>query len=151
MLGNLRKYASALVLAASVIGTPTLCQAIEIEPGEWQSNETSSVDGKASQPEQSTDCVTLEDARDPVKALTSMQNDTGGKCQVFDVAQHDNMVSFVMKCDDPGSASIDMQATFTFENSRHYTGSITSVMRMGPQKMVSNMAVDAKWIGTCKK
>jgi len=150
MLRSLRKYSFALGFAV-VIGTPTLCVALEIEPGEWRSNETSNVDGRPGQSEQSTDCVTPEDARDPVKALTSMQNDTGGKCKVFDVSQHDNIVSFVMKCEDPGEGSIDMRATFTFENSRHYTGSLTSVMLLGPQKMVSNMTVDAKWIGACKK
>ena len=151
MLGNVRKYLLALGLAAAVGGAPTLCLALEIDPGEWQSNESSNVDGKPGQPEQTTDCVTPEDARDPVKALTGMQNDTGGKCKVYDVAQHDNVVSFVMKCEDPSSGSIDMQATFTFENSRHYTGSLTSVMLLGPQKIVSNMTVDARWIGACKK
>ena len=59
---------------------PTLCAALEIEPGQWESSETSDVDGKPGKPEFSTDCVTREDARDPVKALTGMQDDAGGKC-----------------------------------------------------------------------
>ena len=59
-------------------------------------------------PELSTDCVTAEDARDPVKALSSMQRvKTGSKCQVFNVKQAGNVVSFVMKCGDPKEGSID--------------------------------------------
>lgn len=151
MLEHVRKISLALGVTAAFIGAPAMCAALEIEPGEWLSNETSSIDGKTGQPEQSTDCVTPEDARDPVKALTSMQNETGGKCQVYDVKERGSIVSFVMKCAESGSGSIDMQAAFTFENSRHYTGSITSVMLLGSQKIVSSMTVDAKWVGACKK
>ena len=144
------RFAMASLFACAGFLVPALCAALEIEPGEWQSRETSAVDGKPSPPEVSTDCVTPEDARDPLKALSAMQGETGGKCQLFDVKQAANLVSFVMKCGDPQEGSIEMTATFSFENSRHYTGALTSVMAMAGQKTTSTMSVDAKWIGACK-
>ena len=141
----------AFFVAVGTVVGPGLCAALEIEPGQWESTETSDVDGKPGAPELSTDCVTPQDARDPVKALTSMQDTAGGKCKILDVTQNGSVVSFVMKCGDAKDGSIDMSATFTFENSRHYSGAIKSVMSVGGQQMTSNMTVDAKWIGACKK
>ncbi len=65
-----------------------------------------------------------QDARDPVKALSSMQDAAGGKCKVHDVKQSGNVVSFTMTCGDDKDGSIDMTASFTFENARHYTGQL---------------------------
>jgi Protein of unknown function (DUF3617) len=140
-----------LVAFAGLLAAPAVSAALEIEPGQWESSETSDVDGKPSQPELSTDCVTAEDARDPVKALSSMQGETDSKCQVFNVKQAGNVVSFVMKCGDPKEGSIEMTARFTFQNSRHYTGALTSVMSIAGHKTTSNMTVDAKWIGACRQ
>jgi Protein of unknown function (DUF3617) len=151
MLQSFRTVLLFLCASAGLLAAPTWCAALEIEPGQWESSETSDVDGKPGQPELSTDCVTPDDARDPVKALSSMQGETDSKCQVFDVKQAGNVVSFVMKCDDPKEGSIEMMARFTFQNSRHYTGALTSVMAIAGHKTTSNMTVDAKWIGACKQ
>jgi hypothetical protein len=130
---------------------PNLAYALEIEPGQWESTETSEVNGKPAKPELSTDCVTPEDARDPVKALTSMQSEADGKCKVVDVKQDRNVVSFAMNCGDASLGSIRMTAVFTFENARHYTGRLQTVISVGGQLMTSNMTVDAKWLGVCRK
>jgi hypothetical protein len=151
MTQRLRALLYSAVATAGLLAMPALCAAFEIEPGLWESSETSDVDGKPGKPELSTDCVTPQDARDPLKSLSGMQNETGGKCNMVDVKQNGNIVSFVMKCGDPKEGSIDMAATFTFENSRHYSGALTSVMSIDNQKMTSKMTVDAKWIGACKK
>jgi Protein of unknown function (DUF3617) len=151
MTQGLRTTLFSMAATAGLLASPGLCAVLEIEPGLWESSETSDVDGTPGKPELSTDCVTPQDARDPVKALSGMQKDTGGKCKMSDVKQNGNIVSFVMKCGDPKEGSIDMTATFTFENSRHYSGALTSVMAIGDQKMTSKMTVDAKWIGACKK
>ena len=141
----------ALLGSLTILAVPAYCAALEIEPGQWESSATSDVDGKPSQPELSTDCVTAEDARDPVKALTGMQNDSRAKCKVGEVKQAGNVVSFAMTCGDESLGSIRMAASFTFENARHYTGRLQTVMSVSGQLMTSNMAVDAKWIGACKK
>ena len=102
----LRTVLLSLSASAGVLALPTLAAAIEIEPGQWESRETSTVDGKQEEPEISIDCVTAEDARDPVKALSGMQDEAGGKCRMFDVNEAGNVVSFAMKCGDPKEGEI---------------------------------------------
>lgn len=140
-----------MTAAMGLWGLPAVAAALEIEPGQWESIETSDVGGHPGKPERSSECVSAEDARDPVKALAGMQENAGGKCHMFDVKQNGNIVSFVMKCGDPREGSIDMSATFTFENARHYTGSIKSVMAIMGKTMTSTMTVDARRIGACRK
>jgi hypothetical protein len=82
-----------LVAVSTALLAPGAVLAVEIEPGQWEASETSDVNGKPGQPELSTECVTPEDARDPVKALTSMQNDSRAKCKVGDVTQTGNVVT----------------------------------------------------------
>jgi hypothetical protein len=141
----------SLLVSTGLLASPSLCTALEIEPGQWESAEASDVDGKPGQPELSTECITPQDARDPVKALSGMRDTADGKCKMLDVNQSGNVVSFTMKCGGPKEGSIDMMAAFTFENSRHYTGVLKSVMSIMGQTTTSNMTVDAKWIGACKK
>ena len=151
MASELRAVALSLATAAGLLASSGVCAAFEIEPGQWENTETSDVDGKPGKPELSTECVTPQDARDPLKALSGMQEQSGSKCKMADVKQSGNVVSFAMKCGDPKEGSIDMTASFTFENSRHYTGVITSVMSIADQKMTSKMSIEAKWLGACKK
>jgi len=125
--------------------------AIEIEPGMWQDTATSSVNGKPGKPEVTSDCITPQDARNPVKALAGMKDASASQCQTLNVKESGNVVSFVMRCGDPKQGSIDMDAAFTFENARHYTGALTSVMSIMGQKTTTVMTVDSKWIGACKK
>jgi hypothetical protein len=140
------------VLAAITFAVPSIASALEIEPGEWQTTDTSTVNGKAEKPEVSTDCVTPEEARDPMKALTEMQKQEGQECRRMDAKQSGNTVSFVMQCGDAEKGSVDMEMTFTFDGTRHYTGSYKSEMSLGGQKMTSSGTVDAHWVGAvCKE
>lgn len=151
MPSELRAVAISLAAAAGLLASSGLCAAFEIEPGQWENTETSDIDGKPGKPELSTDCVTPQDARDPLKALSGMQAQSGSKCKMADVKQSGNVVSFAMTCGDPKVGSIDMTASFTFENSRHYIGALTSVMSIAGQKTTSKMTIDAKWLGACTK
>jgi hypothetical protein len=56
-----------------------------------------------------------------------------------------------MNCSDESLGTISMTASYTFENARHYTGRLQTVMSVGGQRMSSNMTIDAKWLGACKK
>ena len=109
----------------ALVAAPGLCAALEIEPGQWESSETSDVDGKPGEPEVSTDCVTPEDARDPVKALAGMQDEAGGKCRMFDVKQTGNVVSVRDEMRRPEGRLDRYERDFVFENARHYTGALT--------------------------
>ena len=151
LLHEFRAVLFLLWTSAGLVAAPGFCAALEIEPGQWQSSETSAVDGKPGEPEVSIDCVSAEDARDPVKALSGMQGEAGGKCRMFDVSQAGNVVSFAMTCGDAKEGEIRMSAKFVFENAKHYTGALTSVMIAMGLKTTSTMTVDAKWVGACKE
>jgi hypothetical protein len=144
-----RSLAVMLFAAAALASAPAF--ALEIEPGQWQSTETHTVNGKMEKPEITHDCVSAQEARDPVKALAQMKGDTGNQCRVFDIKQSGNMVSFVMQCGDPKMGTMDMAATFIFADSRHYKGAIKTEMTLMGKKISSDMTVDAQWTGACKK
>jgi len=139
-------------LALLAAGAPSTASALEIEAGEWQTIDTTVVNGKAEKPEVSSDCVTEEEARDPMKALTEMQKQEGQECRRMDAKQNGNTVSFVMQCGDAAKGSVDMEMTFTFDGTRHYTGSYKSEMSLGGQTMTSSGTLDAHWVGAaCKE
>ena len=139
-------------LALLAAGAPSTASALEIEAGEWQTIDTTVVNGKAEKPEVLSDCVTEEEARDPMKALTEMQKQEGQECRRMDAKQNGNTVSFVMQCGDAAKGSVDMEMTFTFDGTRHYTGSYKSEMSLGGQKMTSSGTLDAHWVGAaCKE
>ena len=124
--------------------------AIELDPGMWQDTETGEEDGKTVAPQVTSDCMTPEEAKDPVKSLSVMKDNTG-QCKKLDVKQSGNSVSIVMLCGDPKEMSIDLTGTYTFLDKRHYTGSMKSVIIIAGKKTTANKTADSKWIGACKK
>jgi hypothetical protein len=144
----------AFVLSASLIvgalaASPARA-AIELDPGMWQDTETGEEDGKPAKPQVTSDCMTPEEAKDPVKSLSAMK-DNGGQCQKLDIKQSGNTVSIVMQCGDPKEMSVDMTGTYTFLDRRHYTGTMNSVIILAGKKTTANKKVDSKWIGACNK
>ncbi|HEY1312000.1 MAG TPA: hypothetical protein VGF02_13720 [Pseudolabrys sp.] len=47
----------------------------EIQPGLWQDSEITAVNGKAEAPKVTTNCVTPQDAQDPVKMIRDGMKD----------------------------------------------------------------------------
>jgi Protein of unknown function (DUF3617) len=145
-----RRLIMSFVTAAAVV-TAYPAAAVEIEPGQWQSEEVHTFNGKTSKPETITDCVSATEARDPVKALAQMKGDTGGQCQAVDIKQSGSAVSFVMRCGGDKMGGMNMSATFTFADTRHYSGVIKTEISVMGHKTTSTMTVDAKWLGACKQ
>jgi hypothetical protein len=139
----------ALALSFLLTSRPALA-AIELTPGNWQDTETGEEDGKPAAPQVSTECMTAEEAKDPVKVLTAMK-DNAGQCSKLEVKQTGNVVSFVMQCGDPKEMAMDMQATYTFISAKHYTGTLKSAVILAGKKTTANKQVDSVWVGTCKK
>lgn len=124
--------------------------AIELDPGMWQDTETGTEDGQPAKPEVTTDCMKPEEAKDPVKALSAMK-EQAGQCKTLDIKQNGNTVSFVMQCGDPKQMSIDIAATYTFLDRRHYAGTLKSTVILAGKKTTSDKKVESKWIGACTK
>ena len=119
--------------------------------GEWQDTETGTENGQAVKPEVNSDCLSPEEAKDPVKSLMAMKGQSDGQCKTMDVKQSGNTVSFVMQCGDPKQMSFDIAATYIFIDRRHYTGTMKSTIIMAGQKTTSDKKIESKWIGACKK
>ena len=120
--------------------------------GQWESSETSDVDGKPRQ----AGAVDRLRRRPRTRATRSRPDQHGGQTATPSAACSTSskpamsFVRYEMRRRKQGS--IDMTATFTFENARHYTGAATDGdVAVGGQRMTSNMAVDAKWIGAVQE
>lgn len=126
--------------------------AIQLEPGEWQDTETGTENGQPAKTEVTTDCMTAQDAKDPVKALTKLKDTAGQQCKTMNVRESGNTLSFDMECGDPKTMLIAVSMTMTFLNSRHYTGAVKSNVTFAGKKMTTDKQIDSKWISaTCKK
>lgn len=144
-----RLFATAGLLCALAVAGPAAA-AVQLEPGNWQDTETGEEDGKPVAPQVTTDCMSAEEAKDPIKVLTAMK-DTAGECARFDVKQSGNVVSVVMQCGDPKQMAMDMEATYTFLTPKHYRGTLKSTVILAGKKSSANKQVDSVWIGVCKK
>ena len=135
----------SLLLAAA----PPAFAAIELDPGQWQDTETGEEDGKPVKPEVTTDCMSPEEAKDPVKQLAVMK-DTSGQCKKLDIKESGNVVTIVMQCGDPKEMSIDLTGSYTFTSRRQYTGTMKSTIIIDGKKTTASKTVESKWIGACK-
>lgn len=141
--------AFAFLIGGFSVAPTSAFAAIELDPGLWQDTETGTEDGKPAKPEVTSDCMSPEEAKDPVKSLSVMK-ETGGQCDKLDIKETGNVVSVVMLCGDPKEMQIDLVGTYTFLDRRHYTGTMKSTITLAGQKSTADKTVDSKWIGPCK-
>ena len=146
---RIQLIAIAVISGAWLAAQPARA-AIELTPGTWQDTETGEENGKPVPPQVTTDCMTPEEATDPVKILTAMK-DQAGECGKLDIKQSGNVVTFIMQCGEPEQLAMDMQATYTFIDARHYTGVLTSTVILAGKKTTANKYVNSVWVGVCKK
>lgn len=140
--------AAAFVLAAS----PSLA-AIELQPGEWQTTETGTEDGKPMPPEVEKECMNATEARDATNLAKEMRDQMqgdGAQCQTFDVKQSGETVNFVMKCGDPKQFLVDMTGTFTLISPTRYIGAMKTAVTIGGQTTTSDTKIEAVRVGACK-
>jgi hypothetical protein len=124
----------------------------EIQPGLWQDSETSEVNGQPSPPKVSTNCVTPQDAQDPVKMIKEGMKDQAQQCSKFIVQTKGNAILFEMVCGDPKQGAIDMTMTYTVHSPQQTSSVTKSTMSMMGQKFVTNLATESKWLAAaCKK
>jgi len=143
---------TAALVAVGLLLAPAARAAIELEPGLWQDSETGTENSEPAKPEVTTDCMTAEDARDPVKSLAKMQAEGAGQCKTFDVKQNGNVVSLTMTCGDDKQGGLELSGTFTFIDRKHYTSSVKSTVSFGGQKMTADKKIESKWIAaSCEK
>jgi len=140
----------AAAAALCILAAPAAA-AITLEPGEWQDTETGTENGAAVK-EVTTSCMTALEARDPVKALTQLRDTAGQQCKTMNVRENGNTLSFDMECGDAKTVLIAVSLNITFQNSRHYTGSVKSKVSFGGKSLATDKQLDSKWVAAaCKK
>jgi len=126
--------------------------AIELEPGMWQDTETGIENGQPAKPEVTSDCISAEDAKDPVKSLAKMQAEGAGQCKTLDIKPNGNVITLNMQCGDDKQGMMELSGTFTFVDRKHYMTSMKSTISFGGQTMTADKQVDSKWVAAeCKK
>jgi hypothetical protein len=154
--GGMQKIAicSALVAFCLLATSPARAE-IKLDPGTWQQVESGSEDGKPAEPVTYTDCLTPEQAKDPIKALSDLKNLAslvGQHCKTMQVKQDANTVAVDFACGDEASAFIGINLKFTFADARHYTGTVKSIFVFKGKKTTSDKTIEAKWLdAACKK
>lgn len=143
----------ALIAALLMLGMGPVQAAITLQPGEWQSTESGTENGKPAKPETEKSCMTPDEARDAVNVVNQMKQQMqgqGGQCQKYDVQQNGNAVTFVMKCGMGQQFLMEISGTFTFVSATRYTGAIKSAVKMGGATMTTDKTIEAVRLGDCK-
>ncbi len=112
-------------------------------------------DGKSAAPVTYTDCLTPEQAKDPVKALAALKDLgslIGRQCSAARFQEGDDKISLTFACGDEKTNYIAIDLALSFLNARHYTGTVKSTFVFKGRKTVSDKTIDAKWLAAeCKK
>ncbi len=143
--------AIAGVVLAPLFAAPMAHAATVLDPGLWQDTETGTEDGQPVKPEVTTECMSAKDAEDPAKALSELKGSAGQQCSRMEVRRSGNGFAIEMRCGDPKQFFIDMTATYTIHDRRHYSGRMKTTVLLGGRKTTSDKQVESKWIGACKK
>ena len=152
MAKNIAAAGIGVALAALCVCAWPARAAIQLEPGEWQDTETGTENDQPAKTDVTTDCMTAQDAKDPVKALTKLKDTAGQQCKTMNVHESGNTLSFDMECGDAKTMLIAVSMTMTFLNPRHYTGVVKSNVTFAGKKMTTDKQINSKWLSaTCKK
>jgi len=145
------RLAAAGVIMALLLAAPMANAKTVLDPGMWQDTETGTENGKPAKPEVTTECMSAKDAEDPAKSLSELKGGAGQQCSKMDVRRSGNTFSIDMRCGDPKQFSMEMTATYTIHDRRHYSGTLKTTVVIGGQKTTSDKRIESKWIGACKK
>jgi Protein of unknown function (DUF3617) len=127
--------------------------ATQLQPGEWQTTETGSENGKPVPPKVEKECMTPEEARDATSLVNEMKKEImeqGAQCQKTDVEQKGDTVTYVLKCGLQQQFIFDISGTYTLNSATRYTGRMKSEITMAGQKMTADKSVEAVRVGDCK-
>ncbi|WP_018863524.1 DUF3617 family protein [Thioalkalivibrio sp. ARh3] len=117
-----------------------------IEPGEWEYTNTTTMDGAHQMPEQTetyTECVTEEDLARGEEMIEAPEG-----CSVDSMDMRADGVDYTMTCTDPDGTSMDMEGSMQFMGDRA-EGEMRSEIDspMGPMSV--RITVEGQRIGDC--
>ena len=150
-----RLRTAAWLAAACLLAAPAARAEIKLEPGTWQQVESGSEDGRPAEPVTYVDCLTAEEAKDPIKAMSNLKEMgelIGRQCKELDVHQGADTVSVKFACGDEATNFVGLSLEFKFLDPHHYTGTIKSTFVFKGAKTTSDKTIEAKWLkAECEK
>lgn len=153
-IGHCQGLLCFFVAAGLAAASPARAE-IKLEPGTWQQVETGTEDGQPAEPVTYTDCLTPEQAKDPIKALSALKDLgslIGRQCNSLQAQQEADKISVAFACGDEKTNYIAIDLAFHFLDARHYTGTVKSTFVFKGRKTASDKTIDAKWLAAeCKK
>jgi len=128
---------------------------IKLEPGTWQQVESGTENGAPADAVTYVDCLTPEEAKDPVKAMSNLKEMgelIGRQCKQLDVHRGADSVAVKFACGDEATNFLGLNLEFKFLDPRHYTGAIKSTFVFKGAKTTSDKSIEAKWLkAECEK
>ena len=145
------------VLYATAVGLVLLASpcfaAIQLDPGEWQTTETGTENGKPVPPKVEKECITPEEARDAASLVDELKKeimDQGTQCQKADVKLSGDTVTYALKCGEQRQFVFDISGTYTILSATRYSGRMKSEITLAGQKISADKSVEAVRVGACK-
>jgi hypothetical protein len=140
----------SLAVAMVLVGVPSFGGAIEVEPGEWRLTESGTDNGKPMS-EVSTTCLTPEEAKNPIKAL-SIEKDMKGQCRTYEITTTPAGSTLRVDCGNPREIALDATASFTFADRRRYSVAMKGTVTMMGTSVALDRRIEAAWVAAeCKK
>lgn len=135
-------------ILAIVFTVPGICWAQDLTPGLWQiSVKTQSAAVSADMaPLQVSQCLTLEDAKDPSKLLGTIASPDASGCKYLDKSYSGNTFHFTMEC--TGAIAIKASGEVSFTSST-MSGLINTSATVSGQPLEMKNFVSAQRTGAC--
>jgi hypothetical protein len=145
-----RLRAAALVLAVSSVVAPAL--ASELEPGTWEDTETGTENGRPIKPRVSTECMTREEAKEPLKELIAGLQAAHAECAKAQIKSSGNTAQVTIVCGQSKDSRVDIAFTVQFIDRKNTVSTNKSTIVLGGQKTVSELKTVSRWVSAkCAK
>jgi hypothetical protein len=145
-LHRLAALAALGILAAS--GAGSRASAEGIEPGLWKIAIRTVSDRIVGPPQESTRCLTADQANDVVATFSPVARTANSTCAPIERQFADQKLTWHLVC--TGQLNMDLTGEFHFDGRKHYTATTTTKAAMGGQTMIdSRDLLDARWVSEC--
>jgi hypothetical protein len=134
--------------AAASAGWPAAL-AEGIEPGLWKIAIRSISHHIVGPPQESTRCLTADQAKDVVTTFSPVARTENSTCAPIERQFADQKLTWRLVC--TGRLNMELTGEFHFNDPKHYTATTTTKAVMAGQTMVdSRDLLDATWVSACQ-
>jgi hypothetical protein len=140
----------SLLIAAWLVGWPSRLTALAdgLEPGLWHVTSRTQTGNVIGPPHESSRCLTSADTGDLATAFSPVSRTVNSVCAPIERSFNGSRLSWRLTC--KGQLDMELAGEFTFDNPRHYTGTVQTKAAMAGLAMVdSQESVEGRWVSAC--